>query len=179
MKRASFTAAVVFCAAALFFWSFPDAFLPTILFTVAAVGIVLVLFLLYRKRWLRDVFFALCCLTVSAVILWFPVSDYYETIDTYDGKTVAATATLTEDPVLTTNGFYRYTARLPRENFSAKIEFYSSVYYTDAGGTVTATFTFSRLPDEWKDSYRAEGIALFAEMSTPVEDTAKETAKSC
>ncbi len=167
MKHASFIAAATLCAAALFLWSFPEAVLPLVLFALAAGLITASVYVLYRKRWLRDILFTFCCLAVSGVLLWFPVSDYHDTVDSYAGKTVTATVTLTEDPVLVSTGTYRYTVRPEKELFSQKFIFFTPVYYADAGGTVTATFSFSRPGDEYTYENRSEGIALQAVLITP------------
>ncbi len=174
MKRASFLGAVVLCIAALLYWYFPGAFLSGFLISLFGVGIFTALFVLYKTRWLRDLLFALCCFLISTLILYFPVTDYYRTVDTYDGKTVTATVQLTEDPKVVSTGSYRYVAKPVDGPFSQKIVFFSSVYYTDGGGTVTAEFTFSRPKDVYFLENLSDGVALIGVIRNPQEVIAAE-----
>ena len=134
MKWASFLGAVVLCLASLFYWICPKALLVGLLVSLAATIGFAVFFLFHRKRWLRDILFALCCFVVSTLILYFPVTDYYDTVETFDGATCTVTVQLTGDPELTSSGSYRYTARPVEKIFSQKIVFFSPQYYTDGGG---------------------------------------------
>ncbi len=170
MKRCSFTAAVALCGASLFFWSFPKAFLPAIIFLIVAIGIFTALFLRFPKILLRDILFTLCCFFVSALILWFPVTGYYDTAETYDGKTVTASVTLTEDPVLTSGGTYRYVVRPDATLFSQKFVFFSSMHYANSGDSLTATFAFSKPEDEYLWGNLSDGIVLSASLKTLPED---------
>ncbi len=170
MKHASFTAAAALCGAAIFFLFFPKTFLPALLIFVLLASIFWVFFLVYRTIWLRDVFFALCCLVVSTLLLWSPVTDYYDTADTYNGKTVTTTVTLTEDPVPTSEGSYLYVARPDKELFKQKIVFFSSMHYGNAGDLLTATFTFSKPKDEYVLENLSEGIVLSAYLETSPDE---------
>ncbi len=169
MKHGSFTAALSLCGAALFFWIFPKTFLPALIILLVLTGASVALFCIFRKRWLRDILFFLACLTVSTLLLWFPVFDYYDTVEHYHNKTVVHTVTLTEDPVLTESGFYRYTAR-PKNRFRQKTVFFSTHYYGDAGDEITAEFTYSEPESEYFASNMADGVALSASLKTPYDE---------
>ncbi len=164
MKRASFLAAVILCAVALLCWIFPWLLLP-LLVAGGFFGVVfLVLFLKYKDTLLRDLLYASVCLMVSVLVLWFPITDYYNTAEIYDGRTCSVTATLTEDPVLCSGGVYRYTVRFTDSFFSKKFVFFSSVRYTDAGGKITADFAFSVPSDTYSFQNLSEGIILNAKI---------------
>lgn len=170
MKRASFSAALIFCGAAIFGWIFPKVLLPLGV-TALLLGIVfLILFLIFRTVLLRDLLFCAVSLVLSVTVLWFPITDYYDTVELYDDVTVTATVTLTEDPVLSSSGVYRYTVRPSRELFSQKFIFFSSVYYTDGGGSIRGTFTFSRPEEEYAFSSLSDGVALTAVLETSEEE---------
>lgn len=170
MKHASFTAAASLCGGAIFFWFFPKTFLPVLLLIFLLASIFLVFFLVYRSIWLRDIFFTLCCLIVSTLLLWSPVTNYYDTAENYNEKTVTATVTLTEDPVLTSGGTYLYVARPEKEPFKQKIVFFSSMHYGNAGDSLTATFTFSKPQDEYVLENLSEGIVLSAYLETSPDE---------
>ncbi|MBO5247910.1 MAG: DNA internalization-related competence protein ComEC/Rec2 [Clostridia bacterium] len=170
MKHASFTAAASLCIAALFLWSFPNAFIPVVSVLIVFVLLFVVLFLRFRNIWLRDLLFSLSCLLVSSLLLWFPVSDYYDTQAVYDGSTVTATVTLTEDPVLTSTGMYRYTVRPDSSLFSQRFIFFSPMYSADGGDELTASFTFSKPTDEYAYENLSEGVAFTAHLNTLPED---------
>ncbi len=169
MKHGAFTAAIALCTAALFFWMFPKTFLPVLILLLVLVAISTALFCLFRKWWLRDILFFVSCLAVSALLLWFPVSDYYETAEHYDGKTFTHTVTLTEDPVLSDAGFYRYTAR-PNNSFRQKFVFFSTYHYGYAGDSVRAEFFYSKPEEPYAFSNMADGVALSASLNTPYDE---------
>ncbi len=167
MKRASFLAALVFCFAAIVYWNVPNLLLPGILISGSLVGISVIIFLFYRKRWLRDLLFSLCCFLISTLFLWTPVSESYRTAEVYDGKTLCITVQLTEDPSMVSTGIYRYVGTPVDGPFSQKITFFSSTYYTDAGGTVTSEFVLHRPKDDsWMD-YFADGVVLRGNIQDP------------
>lgn len=174
MKRASFSASLILCFTSILFWLIPGCILPVAVISLVAGILFLFLFLRFRLRWFREMVFYLICFLLSLLLLWAPVTDYYDTVSSYDGKTVTATVTLTEDPVLSSNGRYRYVVRPEREVFSQKFIFFSPVYYTDAGGSLTATFTFSRLAETYFLGNLSDGIALTASLETAPDKVVAE-----
>lgn len=177
MKHASFTAAVSFFCGALFFWTFPQAFSPAIWILVAFVLLSGLLFCIHRTIWLRDFLFTCCCLLVSTLLLWMPVSNYYNTVEEYNGKTVTTTVTLTEDPVLTSSGTYRYVVRPEKELFSHKFVFFTSTHYANAGDRISATFTFEKPEKEYLLENLSDGIVLTAYMDSFSEPVTIEKGK--
>ena len=169
MKRASFTAGLVLCFCGVFCWLFPV--LPLIFASVAILlsAVFLILFRRTDRILFRDLLFASVCLFASAIFFFFPVTDFYDTADTYDQQQLTLTATLTEDPVLVSSGIYRYVARPVSGPFSQKFLFFSPVYYTEAGGTVTGTFSFERPSESYFLSNLADGVALEATLETDSE----------
>jgi len=167
MKRASFVAALILCTGSLLAWQVPQVLIPgLILGAVAGIGFAIPYFRTKQRRF-RDLFFYAVCVTVTFFFLLFPVRSYYDTAEQFDGKTCTVTAVLTEDPELTQSGTYRYTAR-PKdgEPFSEKFIFFCSNYFTEAGGTVTASFTFSRPEEEFFYDNLSDGVALTGHMRT-------------
>ncbi len=177
MKRASFTAGIVICLAALLFWNIPGAFPWVIALSGVALIPAIILYARFPTIPLRDLTYVLICLLISTVILWFPVNDFYDTVESYDGVTVKTTVTLTEDPVQTDSGLYLYTARPPRQVFRQKFVFFSEKKFSEAGGTVTAKFSFHTVEQEHQRGNYGEGIALSATLNTP-EDQVEYTEAS-
>ncbi|MBQ1272540.1 MAG: ComEC/Rec2 family competence protein, partial [Clostridia bacterium] len=178
MKRASFLGAMVLCLACLLYWIFPKGLLLGLLISLVVTGGFTVFFIVHRKRWVRDLLFSACCFAVSTLILFVPVTDYYNTVETFDGATCTITVRLTRDPELTSSGSYRYTAKPIGKIFSQKIVFFSPVYYTDGGGTVKAKFTFSRPDDAYFLENLSEGVALTAVIRNPHEVRSEESGPS-
>lgn len=167
MKRASFFGALIYVGISILLWQIPGAVLP-VLAVGAGLGISAgILYFRKKTRVLRDLFFYGLCVFFSAVLLLFPIGRYYETVQTFDGKTHTVTAILTEDPVKTENGIYRYTAR-PKDGdpFSEKFIFFCSAYLNGAGGGVTAEFTFERPTEEFFYGNLSDGVALTAKLET-------------
>lgn len=165
MKRASFSAALILAGTALLFWFFPSVMWWFQLTFAVLSAVFLVLFLIFRSRWLRDLAFYALCALLCGIVLWFPVSDYCKTVARYNDKVVTVRATVVEDPVLTKNGFYKYVARPSDGTFSQKFVFFSSLYYTDAGGTVEGKFRFSEPEDTYALENLSDGIVLSAEVA--------------
>ncbi len=177
MKHASFTAAVSFFCGSLFFWVFPQAFSPSIWILVAFLLLASLLFFIHQTRWLRDLLLICCCLLITAFLLWIPVSNYYDTAETYDGKTVTATVILTEDPVLTSGGTYRYVVRPGKELFSQKFVFFSATHYGNAGDQISGTFTFEKPEKEYLLENISDGVVLTALMDSFSESVTVEEGK--
>lgn len=171
MKRAAFTAALILCVSSVLVWMVPQLLLPLGIFGLAGGIGFAVAFVLKRKRWLRDLLFSFICLLLSICFLSFSVCDYYSTAESYEGETVSGTVVLTEDPKAMSTGTYRYTVRfLSGEPFSQEFVFFCQAYLTEAGGTVTAEFTFSEPSDEYFLSNLSEGIVFTAKLETYWED---------
>ncbi|MBO5213280.1 MAG: ComEC/Rec2 family competence protein [Clostridia bacterium] len=178
MKHASFTAAVSLFCGASFFWTVPQAFLPATWILLALVLLATVLFCIHRTRWLRDILFTCGCLLASALLLWIPVSDYYNTAEEFDGKTLTATVILTEDPIPTSGGSNQYVVRPEKELFSYKFLFFSSTHYANAGDSITATFTFEKPTEEFLLKNISDGVVLTAYMDSYSEAVAVTEGKT-
>ena len=94
MKRAPFTAACILLAASLLFWAVPDLILPVGAVSFFLIFLTIPCYVAFRKRILRDILYGCCCFLCSALILYAPVTDYFEVRDEYEGETVVLTAVL-------------------------------------------------------------------------------------
>lgn len=170
MKRASFAAALILSLSALVYWLAPRAIVPVgIVVSVLCVAF-FVLFLRRRSLLARDLLFYAVCALLSALILYFPVTDFHQTRLDYMERTVSMTVELTKDPTMNGDGTFRYVARPTDGSFSDKFCFFSSAHFGRAGTQLHAQFSFF-LPD--RDSYLtnlSQGIVLKGVLCTPISE---------
>lgn len=170
MKRAAFTAACILLAATLLFWTIPDLILPAGALSFFLIFLTIPCYVAFRKRFLRDVLYGCCCFLCSALILYSPVTDFFEVRNEYEGETMVLTAVLTEDPQINDNGIYRYVVRPVDGPFSQKFVFFGPDALTSAGGTITAEFTFKKTNDSYYLENMSEGIVFNARLRTSAAD---------
>ncbi len=171
MKRGSFSAAIILCIVSLLSWFVPSLILPLIGVSALLAIVSLIIFLKNPKIIFRDLLFYVVCLLLSLSFFFPVVTDHYRTAEAFEGQQVSGTVVLTEDPKLMSTGTYRYTVRfVDGEPFSQKFIFFSQMYFTEAGGTVTAEFTFSLPEDEYAFQNLSEGVVLTAKLDTYWEE---------